>query len=139
MDEIQQILDRIWTNLLDRPSGALALRFFIQPIMAAIFGVRDGLKDARTGRSPYFWTVLSDPTQRRERLREGVAATGKIMILAIVLDVVYQYLVLDAFYPLEAVIVALVLAFVPYLLIRGPVERLAVWWQRRREKLSAGG
>jgi len=41
------------------------------------------------------------------------------------MDVIYQYLVFRWFYPGEAVIVAFVLAFVPYLLIRGPVNRIA--------------
>ena len=39
----------------------MAFRFILQPVMAAIFAIRDGMKDARAGRSPYFWTVLHDP------------------------------------------------------------------------------
>src|SRR5215510_2410292 len=64
---------RIWDHLSARPSGSLALRFFLQPAMSTIFAIRDGIKDARTGRSPYFWTVLSNPDKRRARLREGAA------------------------------------------------------------------
>jgi hypothetical protein len=125
MGEIQEAVQRLWKHLLARPDGPLALRFLLQPVMATIFAIRDGIKDARTGRSPYFWTVLSDPEQRMSRLREGFKAVSKIMILAIALDLIYQYKVLDRFYPLEALIVALLLAFVPYLLIRGPVARIA--------------
>lgn len=116
---------RVWEHLLARPAGPLALRFLIQPAMSTIFAVRDGVADARTGRSPYFWTVLSNPNERRERLREGVAATGKIMLLALSLDGAYQYIEFKTFYPVEALVVALCLAFVPYLLIRGPVARVA--------------
>jgi hypothetical protein len=116
---------RVWQHILDRPSGPLALRFLLQPAMSALFAVRDGLADARTGRSPYFWTVLSDPDKRRERLHEGVIATGKIMFLALLLDGAYQYVEFKTLYPIEALAVALGLAFVPYLLIRGPVARLA--------------
>ena len=58
--------------------------------MAAIFAVRDGMADARTGRSPYFWTVLHDPGQRRERLREGVKATLKVVLLGVVIDAIYS-------------------------------------------------
>jgi hypothetical protein len=36
------------------------------------------------------------------------------------------------FYPGEALIVALLLAFVPYLLIRGPAERIARRWMDRK-------
>ncbi|RWN33364.1 hypothetical protein [Mesorhizobium sp.] len=125
---IADILQRFWEDILERPSGPLALRFLLQPVMATLFAIRDGIKDARDGRSPYFWTVLSKPDERRSRLREGVKSTGKIMVLALILDAVYQFIELGTFYPFEAVAVAIVLAFVPYLLIRGPAARIARWW-----------
>jgi hypothetical protein len=126
--DISEFFLRFWEDLLARPSGPLALRFILQPAMSAVFAVRDGLKDARDGRSPYFWTVLTDPAERTERLKEGVSATAKIMILAVILDTVYQFRVFDAFYPGETIVIALVLAFIPYLLIRGPVARIARHW-----------
>jgi len=132
MTEIQEILSRFWTNLVERPDGPFAFRFVVQPIVAALLAVRDGVKDARGGRSPYFWTVLSNPAERGERLREGLSATSKVMLIAIVLDVMYQYVALQAFYAGEALVIAFVLGFVPYLLIRGPVARIAGWWSRRR-------
>jgi hypothetical protein len=42
-----------------------------------------------------------------------------------VLDAVYQYIALRWFYPGEAVLVAIILAIIPYLLVRGPVDRIA--------------
>ena len=125
MADVQDMLSRIWENLAARPSGPLAFRFLVQPSMAAIFAIRDGIRDARTGRSPHLWTVLTNPQERGGRLRENMAATAKIMILAVILDAIYQFEELDKFYPGEALIVALVLAFIPYLLIRGPAARLA--------------
>jgi hypothetical protein len=44
------------------------------------------------------------------------------------MDVIYQIIVLKRFYPAEAVIVALLFAFVPYVIIRGPVLRIERWW-----------
>ncbi|TIO04496.1 hypothetical protein [Mesorhizobium sp.] len=129
---IEDILQRFWEDLIVRPSGPLALRFLLQPVMATLFGIRDGIKDARDGRSPYFWTVLSKPDERHARLIEGVRSTGKIMVLAVILDTVYQVMQLRTFYPFEAVVVAIVLAFVPYLLIRGPAARIARWWSSAR-------
>ena len=35
------------------------------------------------------------------------------------------------FFDAEAAIIALLLAFVPYLLLRGPVARIARWWLGR--------
>jgi hypothetical protein len=41
------------------------------------------------------------------------------------MDAIYQVLELKTFHPNEALIVALLLAFVPYLVIRGLVTRVA--------------
>ena len=70
-----EVLARIWQNMLDRPGGPFVFRFVLQPIMATIAALRDGLRDARSGREPFLWTVLSDPAQRRGRLDEAVIAT----------------------------------------------------------------
>ena len=123
--DVLDVVQRVWENLLARPSGPLALRFVLQPIMSSIFAIRDGIKDASLGRSPYFWTVLTDGHERTSRLREGLAATGKIIGLAFILDAVYQLMRLGTFYPGESLLVAVGLAFIPYLLLRGPVARIA--------------
>jgi hypothetical protein len=96
--------------------------------MAAIAGIRDGLQDARSGRAPYFATVLRDPRERIGLLNEGLNATARIILIALAMDVVYQAIVLKTFYRDQAVIVALLLAFVPYLIIRGLAAR--VWRDR---------
>lgn len=118
-------LMRMVNNLIDRVSGPMTFRLVLQPLMATIFAVRDGLKDAREGRPPYFWTIFSQPDQRRELLREGWKSAGRIFILAIIIDAVYQYIELRWFYPGEALLVAVILAFIPYLILRGPVTRIA--------------
>ena len=127
----QGMLDRIWENLVIRPSGPFGFRFFLQPGMAIIAAIHDGVRDAQMGRSPYFWTVLTNRAERASRLREGLKATSRILALGLVMDTAYQLIVFKTFYPLEAIIVALLLAFVPYLLLRGPVARVARWWGTR--------
>jgi hypothetical protein len=114
---------RIWHDLVERPSGPMWFRFILQPLMALFAAIHDGLGDARAGRSPYFLTVLRSPEERIGRLREGLNATARIILLGLVMDVIYQALVLHTFYPNEAVIIALLLAFIPYLIIRGLVAR----------------
>lgn len=125
-------IERLWRNLVQRPSGPMEFRFALQPSMATIAAIKDGFVDARTGRSPYFLTVMSNPCERVARLREGLEATARIILLGIVMDVIYQFLVLDTFYPLEALIVALLLAFLPYFILRGPVSRIARKWRGRQ-------
>jgi hypothetical protein len=135
MSELQDLLLRMWADLLARPGGPFAFRLILQPLMAVLFAVRDGHKDARTGRSPYFWTVLRDPGQRRGRLMEGVKATVKVVLLGVVIDTAYQLRVLGRFYPGEAFGFALLLGFVPYLLIRGPADRVVRRLSAHRRRL----
>ncbi len=132
MSEIQEILTRFWDQLIAQPSGPLAFRLILQPLMAAILAVLDGLKDARTGRPPFLRTILSDPSQRAAYLREGLKRVSRVIVFAFVMDAIYQYLVLRTFYPVEALVTVFVLAVLPYLVIRGPVDRIA----RRRQQRS---
>ena len=126
------VLERIWQNLLDRPSGPMAFRIVLQPIMASIAALIDGIKDARTGRNPYLWTILSNPLKRSSRLNEGLISTARIILLGLGMDLIYQYLVFATFYPAEAVIIAGLLCYVPYLLLRGPITRIIRWWLNHR-------
>ena len=130
-----EVHNRIWRDIFDRPSGPMMFRFILQPVMAAVAALHDGLADARTGRSPYLWTIVTTPGERGGRLREGLLSTARVILLGLGMDAIYQFVVLKTFYPGEMVIVALLLAFVPYLILRGPFARLARWWLARK---SAG-
>jgi hypothetical protein len=116
---------RIAQNLADRVSGPMKFRLLLQPVMASIFAVLAGLKDARAGRPAYFWALISDPAGRADRITDGWKSVGKVFILALLLDIVYQLVVLHFVYPGETIIVAFVLAIAPYLILRGLVNRLA--------------
>jgi hypothetical protein len=122
-----EVLERLWRNLLDAPSGPMSFRFILQPSMSAIVAIRDSVKDARTSRSQ--WTVAGNPRERMGRLREELIATARIILLGIAMDVIYQFLVFETFYPAQALLIALLLAFIPYLLIRGLATLIARWWR----------
>jgi hypothetical protein len=115
---------RITENLIHRIDGPMHFRFFLQPIMASIFAIKAGIKDAKTGAPPYFWALVTHPESRADMLKDGWKSVGKVFILAVVLDVVYQIIVHHFVYPLETLIVAFTLAIVPYLILRGLVTRL---------------
>jgi hypothetical protein len=91
---------RAWENLSGRVGGPMSLRLVLQPTIAAILAIRAGLRDARSGRPLYTWSVFHDPVHRAALLRDGWSHPGGL------------------------VLVAFFLACVPYLLIRGPVNRL---------------
>jgi hypothetical protein len=74
--------------------------------------------------------MLGNPRERAQRLNEGLNATARIILLGLVMDMIYQAIVLGQFYPAEAVIVALLFAFIPYVIIRGPAARIARRWRR---------
>jgi hypothetical protein len=122
---MENILTRIFKDLMDRLSGPMQFRFVIQPLMAIIFAIRDGRKDAREGRVPYFWSLFSDPGHRRDLLKNGWRSEGRVFIIALILDAVYQYIEIRWFYPAEALLVASILAMIPYILLRGPANRLS--------------
>jgi hypothetical protein len=128
---MEDLLARMFENLIGRVSGPMKFRLILQPLMAIIFAIRSGLKDAKEGKPLYFWAVFTDPANRKEMLRDGWKSVGKIFVIAIIIDLVYQLIVFRWFYPGEALIVAAILAFVPYLLIRGPVNRIARRMQKK--------
>jgi hypothetical protein len=121
----EEVRHRVWQQLIERPTGPMAFRFILQPVMAAIAALRDGINDAKSGRSPYFWTLLTNPFEGGHGLYEGLISTARVILLGLCMDAIYQWIVLKTFYPAEAVIVAIALAFFPYLLLRGPIARIA--------------
>jgi hypothetical protein len=128
MHGIEDIFARFWTDLVSRLTGPMTFRLILQAMMATIYAFRDGIKDAHEGRPAYFWSFFAHPELKGALLREGAKAVGRVIILGIVMDVIYQVTVFRRLYPLELVVVVLALAFIPYLLFRGPVSRIARRW-----------
>src|SRR5262245_7836178 len=128
---MRDLIIRWWMNMVGRFGGPMTFRVILQPTMAALLALRGGLKDAREGRPPYFCTILTDSAKRAELLREGWKAIARVFVLAVVMDIIYQFIVVRWIYPFETLAIAILLAVVPYLLIRGPVNRIARRWQRK--------
>ena len=85
---MEDFLARIVENLIGRVSGPMKFRLILQPLMAAVFAVRDGLKDAREERPPYFRAIFTHPDRRSRMLRDGCKSVGKIFVIAVVIDLV---------------------------------------------------
>jgi hypothetical protein len=114
----------LWQGLVSRTEGPLKFRFLLQPATAIFLGIHGGIRDWRAGKPAYFWEFLMDPAKRKELLHEGWHSLEKLFILAVVLDCAYQLVVLRWIYPVDALAVAFFLAVVPYLFVRGPVNRI---------------
>lgn len=106
-------------------TGPMKFRIYLQPAMALFFAIRGGLQDAKAGKPPYFWGCCFDKGEREAMIKDGWHHIARVFILAIVIDVIYQIIELKFVYVGEAISVAIILAIIPYLLVRGPVNRLA--------------
>jgi hypothetical protein len=120
------MLDQAWQEIVRRPDGPAALRFYLQVMIATLFAVHHGLKDARTGRGACLWV----------RLSEGWKSMGIIFILAGLVDVIYQLIMSRPVRPFETAVVIMAFAILPYALFRGPVNRIA---KTVRRQLAAYG
>lgn len=121
---MDEILNRFWHNLIGRASGPMHVRLLLQPLMATFFAVRAGLADGRQGRTAFLWTVVTSASHRNELMRAAWKDIGKVFIFACILDSIYQLIAHRGVYLGEMVVVAFVLAIIPYVLIRGPVARI---------------
>jgi hypothetical protein len=127
---------QFWSDLGLRLSGPGAFRFIIQPLVAIILGVRDCLYDAKAGRPPYVFGILFSPELRHEMWQTALASMMKPIIFAIILDAVFQHIILRHIHPGAAVIVGTFLMAVPYIAARGITNRIAVIYRRRRRRVD---
>lgn len=130
---------RLWQDVMDRSHGPMTFRFFLQPTMATIAALHDGIGDARAGRRPYLHTILNDASARSGRVWEGLFSISRIILLGFAMDAIYQWRVLGTFYPGEAVAITLILAVIPYVILRGPIDRIARWYFARHQKSQSQG
>ena len=121
---MNEILSRVWENLIGRFSGPMNFRLIVQPLVACIIAIRAGLKDGREGRPAFFWSAISDRQSRAQLIHEGWKDVGKVFIIAAILDSIYQLKVHQGVFLGELIVTAVVLAIIPYLIVRGPLSRV---------------
>jgi hypothetical protein len=112
-------------DLPKRLTGPGRFRFVLQPLVATVLGIRSGIADARAGRPPYLLGLVTDGEHRRELMRDGLATVANLLLMGILLDSVFQWLILGQSYPGPALIVGPVLITAPYALARALSNRAA--------------
>jgi hypothetical protein len=119
-----EYLKQIWGHLVGRLYGPLSFRLVLQPAVAAFIAIRTALEDAREGRPAFGWALFADAERRHALLRDGWREVGKVFVVAVIIDLIYELIVLGRIYPGQSLIVAAILALLPYLLFRGLVNRM---------------
>lgn len=111
-------------------SGPGRLRFILQPVFAIALAIRDGRRDAKDGRPPYFFSILTGSQPRKAMVSEGLTILSKPLAIAILLDLVLQYFIFRSVRIWHAVVVGALLIALPYVATRGLANRLS----RRRAR-----
>jgi hypothetical protein len=124
---VEEFLMNTWDELIGRQSGPLYFRLILQPIVAAVLAIRAGRNDAREGKPVVFWAIVREPKKRRLLLWEAWRDIGKLFLVGVRLDVTYQVIALHGIRPVQSLIVATVLAVLPYLAVRGLTNRIVTW------------
>jgi len=57
-------------------------------------------------------------------LREGWKAVARMIGLGVAMDLIYQVMVFRSVRLFQLVVIVLALAFLPYLVLRGPINRI---------------
>jgi hypothetical protein len=59
---------RLWADIVDRLHGPMTFRFYLQPAMALLAAIPDGIRNARAGHKSFFWSSLWDSNATTGRL-----------------------------------------------------------------------
>jgi hypothetical protein len=86
-----------WEQLIARPTGPMAFRFILQPIMAASAALRDGIDDTTSWRSPYFRALLTNPFERGHRLYEALTSPALAFPLFVAVRLDHSHCALAAY------------------------------------------
>ena len=111
-------------DVLARLSGPGRLRFVIQPSVAIFLGLRSGMKDAHDGLPPFLWALAFHREHRSALLRSGLVTIRDLVAVAILLDVISQFLIFKNVRPGAALLVGPVLITFPYAVTRALANRV---------------
>lgn len=105
--------------------GPLSFRLVLQPLVAAALGIRAGMRDAKLGRPPFLAQLLGSHATRSELLQEARGDIGRLFLIALVADLLFQLIANHRIHPGQGLIAAILLAVPAYVLTRGATGRFA--------------
>jgi hypothetical protein len=125
--------DGIWHEL----STAGRFRLFLQPSLAIVLGIRLGVADARAGHPPFLARLVRSPHERWRLVWESMGHAAAPLTLALVMDSIFQYLALGRIRILAALVVGILLVWLPFSSVRGLANRAWTHRRRRMERRAA--
>jgi len=125
--ELYLLSRRFEDDMVARLHGPGRLRFILQPLVAILLGARDDIKDARADRPPFLTNLLFHPTDRPGLMRSAVASMRDLLALAILLDVISQFLIFRMVPLGAALLVGPVRIALPYASSRALANRTEKW------------
>lgn len=105
---------RFFEDLPKRLLGPGRFRFVLQPATALFIGWRAGRADARAGRPPYLRGLLFHAEHRAAMARETAEGIAILLLMGILLDSAFQWVLLGISYPGASLVVGPVLITIPY-------------------------
>lgn len=102
--------------------GKGKLRLIIQPAVAILLGIRLGIADARAREQPFGVRVFQS---RHQIVRRALSDVIIPFCVALVVDGILQYYTLGRVRPVAAVVVALLIVWLPFAIARGLANRIA--------------
>jgi hypothetical protein len=124
----QEFVDNLSTMI----SGPGKFRFVVQPLIAVALGLRDGLRDVKEGRPPFLISLLFKREYRKQAWTTGKAALITPFLVAIVMDSIFQIMLLHRWKLGGALAVGVLLIGLPYSALRGFSNRISNIRKRRK-------
>ena len=117
-----------WEGMMrELTSGQGQFRLLLLLAVALVLGIRAGIADAREGTLPFGRRLREANEPRADLMKDSVKRALNPLALAFILDVILQRLTLGYVRPLAAIIVAAVLVWLPFVIVRGIMNR---FWRR---------
>lgn len=117
-----------WEGVIrELTAGQGQFRLLLLPAVALVLGVRAGIADAREGTLPFGRRLREANEPRAQVMKDSVKRALDPLALAFILDVILQRLTLGYVRPLAAIIVGAALAWIPFVIVRGVMNR---FWRR---------
>jgi hypothetical protein len=111
-------------GIIDVASGRGQFRFILQPLVAIFFGARLGIADAKEGKEPFLWRLITQSKGRAQLIKATATDLIVPFSVAVVVDGILQYLTLGYVRPLVALVTGAILIWLPYTMSRALTNRI---------------